>query len=59
MPRDVLAPVEPLSGPRKRILTEKAKEAALAQSTKRVRPGAAEAPSISAHSVNSGTSRSN
>jgi hypothetical protein len=38
MPRDIPDPIEPVTGPRKRILTEKAKEAALAQSTKRVRP---------------------
>ena len=44
MPQDDPAPVESVSGPRKRTLTEKAKEAALNQSTKRVRP-AAPAPS--------------
>jgi hypothetical protein len=37
MPRDVPDPIEPVSGPRKRTLTEKAKEAAVAHSTKRGR----------------------
>ena len=40
MPRDVPDPVEPVCGPRKRILTEKAKEAAAIQSMKRIRPAA-------------------
>ena len=38
MPRDVPDPVEPVCGPRKRTLTEKAKEAAInQQATKRGR----------------------
>ena len=36
MPRDNLPPLEPISGPRKQILTEKAKDAAQVQLSKRV-----------------------
>jgi hypothetical protein len=38
MAQDIPDPIEPVTGPWKQILTEKAKKAALAQSTKRVRP---------------------
>jgi hypothetical protein len=48
MPRDSLTPVEPISGPRKRTLTEKAKDAAQTQLSKRVR--AAAGPSKDARS---------
>jgi hypothetical protein len=47
MPRDVPDPGEPVNGPQKQVMTEKAKEAAaLVQATKQVRP-AAPAPSHS------------
>jgi hypothetical protein len=57
MPRDVLAPAEPVTGPRKRTLTEKAKEAAaIVQATKRVR--AAPAPSCSSANLAKALARS-